>query len=257
MLFRTNWLDMTENEFDDGSELLKIRYSTLTTRYEDHAILKYVLAAHKFLPNQSATDFSTLLVMKRPPREILLPYSRSSDLISKSQYSLNESPGLITTLIAFLGLLGKHQFLNVARCDVDVNPYLMLAVKITSCIGTTTEIGEHFYTSEEARSGMAAPVRSKGMVLRDVARLIIRKIQSQQSTLSRRDILLLKNSTNKIAQPRRCSLAEYIRDLPLELEVPPNMNSDEFATYDPDDDNNESSSGSETLSDFQMGSTFK
>ncbi|KAI0988072.1 hypothetical protein GJ496_002571 [Pomphorhynchus laevis] len=95
-------------------EFLKIRYSTLTTRYEDHAILKYMLAAHKFLPNQSGTDFSTLLVMKRSAKEMhsifnsedevsntcsLLPYSRSLDLISKSQYSLNESPALSTTLI--------------------------------------------------------------------------------------------------------------------------------------------------------------
>ncbi|KAI0988597.1 hypothetical protein GJ496_003207 [Pomphorhynchus laevis] len=141
-----------------------------------------------------------------------------TDVAVRQQQSTtqDESPGLSTTLIAFLGLLGKHQFLNVAMCDVDVNPYLIMAVKITSCIGTTTEIGEYFYTFEEARSGMTASVGSKGMVLRDVAILIIRKIQSQQSTLSRRDILLLKNSTNQIAQPRG-SLAEYIRGLPLEL----------------------------------------
>ncbi|KAI0981052.1 hypothetical protein GJ496_010485, partial [Pomphorhynchus laevis] len=213
-------------------ELLKIRYSTITTRYENLPFSNMSLR-HTIIKRPAKEMFEIF----NSPDEVsntcsMLPYSRSLDLISKSQYSLNESHGLITTFIAFLDLLGKHKFLNVARCDVDVNTYLMLAVKINSCIGTTTEIGEYFYTSEEARSGMAAPIQSKGMILRDEARLLIRKIQSQQSILSRRDILLPKNAAIQIAQPRRGSLAEYIRGLPLELEMPPNLRSDEFATYD-------------------------
>ncbi|KAI0981278.1 hypothetical protein GJ496_001966 [Pomphorhynchus laevis] len=53
------------------------------------------------------------------------------------------------------------------------------------------------------------------MILRDVAKLIIGKIRSQNTTLSRGDIMLLKNSTSQIAQPRRGSPAEYIRGLTL------------------------------------------
>ncbi|KAI0983133.1 hypothetical protein GJ496_002188 [Pomphorhynchus laevis] len=94
----------------------------------------------------------------------------------------------------------------------------MLAAKIASCTGSTTEGGEYFYTTEETRQEHLIPIKPRVLILLYVAKTIIKNIRAQNMTLSRKEVVMLKNGTAQIILQTRASLAEYIRGIPLEFE---------------------------------------
>lgn len=140
---------------DPSTLSTKIRFCTMTTRFEDQMGLKYINTIAKVL-GKPIDEFLQLLVILPVAEEAkiiltpgmgiddpksLAPYARSMDIIDKSSYSTTNNPHFCTVAATLLALTSRSSYLNTVKVPEAIDDCIALAIKIARYLGKRAELG--------------------------------------------------------------------------------------------------------------------
>nr|AVM87561.1 nucleoprotein [Wenling dimarhabdovirus 9] len=219
--------------------LLKLRYATLTTRFEDHLSWRQLGDVKRHIRSIPVTKFLTLLYCPETEDELrtllqegvgltdhnaLAPYSRSMGLVPKSPYSMTANPNLSTYFTVILGLMVRSTFFNLAAPARHIDHIIINAVRAVKFLLINTE-ARPFVATPELLDVVTNLVKLKPPVEMNFA-TYIHQARRDGAWLSRSELNWLK--TKLVALPaREGSLRNFILTMTCREEqasIPPQIN---------------------------------
>nr|WOC29233.1 nucleoprotein [Himastelon rhabdovirus 1] len=207
-------------------KLKKLRFSTMTTRFEDHSGARLFATIGEVFFSDMAY-FLQLIVVRNVAYDLMrilkpgqglekidsfTPYSRSLDLITRSKYSSVENPYFCTFASVYLSIVSKPSYLNAFKPVQAVDAAITLAIKIASKTGAADTFDSFFEQVESKTRTLGDTPLPTPSTIPDAATLaatIKEEIISQGGRPTRKEKELLIGLAKSI-EPRSGTIGEYV-----------------------------------------------
>ncbi|QPO14161.1 N protein [Eptesicus fuscus rhabdovirus] len=204
----------------------KFRLATIGTRYADHLALNLlnsvVLTKQITLKNYMKFFISPRLAEEglkilKPGQGIdkpfsLTPYSRAMELVTKSPYSLTETPCFCVMSAVFVACMGSTNQLNIQCPKTYIDTEITIALKLYDGLGLCSELRQAFFEKNSPNVKPERPVKSKKMSPDELVKKIIKEVQSQGGRPTVREKAIIVDKCSHMSR-REGTLLSYIRTM--------------------------------------------